>query len=187
MNNTGYIGYSMSARAQAAYNDGEMPISKWTKKNIITCIMDNIDDYSDLYDFNFSIEKLRKMPLRWLRENLLYNSSWHHTSKFYNKTEFYAIDYSELEKLTDELLEEELYFFKIQKQEEKKTPLQRYLEYRKEHYKLNQSERTRIMMILLNYLPYNSLEEIQRGYRRNEFKLFQEIQRYNIILHTSIF
>lgn len=30
--NSGYIGYSMSRRAAEAYEDGEMPKSKWTKK-----------------------------------------------------------------------------------------------------------------------------------------------------------
>lgn len=31
--NSGYSGYSMSNRAVDAYEDGEMPLSKWTKKN----------------------------------------------------------------------------------------------------------------------------------------------------------
>lgn len=29
----GYRGHSMSNRAARAYNDGEMPISKWAKKS----------------------------------------------------------------------------------------------------------------------------------------------------------
>lgn len=32
--NSGYSGYSMSNRAVDAYEDGEMPLSKWTKKII---------------------------------------------------------------------------------------------------------------------------------------------------------
>ena len=34
--NSGYSGYSMSNRAVDAYEDGEMPLSKWTKKMIIS-------------------------------------------------------------------------------------------------------------------------------------------------------
>ena len=58
---SGYVGWSMSRRAAAACEDGEMPKSKWTKKD-------------ELF------------------HTFLYNSSWHHTSKFFNETDFYAID-----------------------------------------------------------------------------------------------
>lgn len=34
----GYIGASMSANAQAAYEAGEMPRSKWTKAAIIAAL-----------------------------------------------------------------------------------------------------------------------------------------------------
>ena len=34
--NSGYIGHSMSRRAAEAYEDGEMPKSKWTKKAMVT-------------------------------------------------------------------------------------------------------------------------------------------------------
>lgn len=33
--NSGYIGHSMSRRAAEAYEDGEMPNSKWTKKAMV--------------------------------------------------------------------------------------------------------------------------------------------------------
>lgn len=33
--NSGYSGYSMSNRAVEAYEDGEMPLSKWSKQLII--------------------------------------------------------------------------------------------------------------------------------------------------------
>lgn len=38
--NSGYIGYSMSRRAAEAYEDGEMPKSKWTKKAMVAAIKD---------------------------------------------------------------------------------------------------------------------------------------------------
>ena len=36
----GYVGVSMSVRAQAAYESGEMPMSKWTRGAIISAIKD---------------------------------------------------------------------------------------------------------------------------------------------------
>ena len=36
--NSGYIGYSMSRRAAEAYEDGEMPKSKWTKKAMVAAM-----------------------------------------------------------------------------------------------------------------------------------------------------
>lgn len=35
MNMAGYNGFSMSNNAVAAYEDGEKPLSKWTKANIL--------------------------------------------------------------------------------------------------------------------------------------------------------
>lgn len=42
--NSGYDGYRMSNRAVAAYDYGEMPLSKWTKKEIINRINYFADD-----------------------------------------------------------------------------------------------------------------------------------------------
>ena len=39
--NSGYSGYSMSNRAVDAYEDGEMPLSKWTKKMIISEVVEH--------------------------------------------------------------------------------------------------------------------------------------------------
>ena len=84
--NSGYIGYSMSRRAAEAYEDGEMPKSKWTKKAMIAAIKDACDDLDLAYDP--AIEKMKKDELF---HTFLYNSSWHHTGKFFNETDFYAI------------------------------------------------------------------------------------------------
>ena len=35
---SGYVGTSMSVRAKAAYESGEMPMSKWTRGAIISAI-----------------------------------------------------------------------------------------------------------------------------------------------------
>lgn len=48
----GYVGASMSVRARAAYEPNEMPMSKWTRKAIISAIKDYCDDFDLAYDFN---------------------------------------------------------------------------------------------------------------------------------------
>lgn len=85
--NSGYIGYSMSRRAAEAYEDGEKPRSKWTKKAMIAAIKDACDDLDLAYD-----PAIEKMKNDELFHTFLYNSSWHHTGKFFNETDFYAID-----------------------------------------------------------------------------------------------
>lgn len=48
MYNKGYIGTQMSERAAAAYNNGKMPLSKWTK----TALVEILDEYfKGKYDF----------------------------------------------------------------------------------------------------------------------------------------
>ena len=81
--NSGYSGYSMSNRAVDAYEDGEMPLSKWTKKMIISEVVEHE---------HFTEEELKKYPKNVLAEYFLFESSWHHTSKFCNATDFYSID-----------------------------------------------------------------------------------------------
>lgn len=97
---SGYNGYSMSINAVSAYNDGEMPLSKWTKSEIISTIEDAVVVGS--VRLKCSIDKLKSVPVKLLKDICLYNSSWHHTSKHYNVTDFYAIDFFKIEELTDE-------------------------------------------------------------------------------------
>lgn len=85
--NSGYVGWSMSRRAAEAYESGEMPKSKWTKKAIIGAVRAACDELDLMYDPH--IERLRKDELFG---QFLYASSWHHTSKFFNATDFYAVD-----------------------------------------------------------------------------------------------
>lgn len=95
-----YKGWSMSNNAVAAYEDGEMPISKWSKKVIIERIEEAID--AKEIELQCSLEELKKLPLKVLRDNCLTYTSWHHTSKFFNQTNFYSLDISYIEQLTDE-------------------------------------------------------------------------------------
>lgn len=110
----GYNGFSMSNNAVAAYEDGEKPLSKWTK----TDIFDAINEQE--VELKCSIEKLKKIPVKLLKEVCLTYSSWHHTSNHYNKTDFYSLDVDRIENLTDDKIEELLSYYKADKKVESK-------------------------------------------------------------------
>ena len=98
--NSGYSGYSMSLRAVDAYENGEMPLSKWRKTDILNGI-NEIDPQK--------AEKLKKVKANILKERLLVCSSWHHTSNHFNKTKFYSINTDYVEMLTDKDINKMLY------------------------------------------------------------------------------
>lgn len=68
--NSGYIGYSESVRSQQAKLDGKFPKTLFKKEYGLT----------------------EKQFNNMLERGIIYVSEWHHTSKFGNKTQFYAID-----------------------------------------------------------------------------------------------
>lgn len=82
---SGYRGYSMSNNAFEAYLNGEMPLSKWLKTNLIEAIEDVLEDKAN-------IVKFKKLTVKQLKKHFLTRTSWHHTSKMYNETDFYSID-----------------------------------------------------------------------------------------------
>lgn len=86
----------MSNNAVAAYADGEKPLSKWTKPEILEAIFDNCEISEEKADL------LRKMTVKELKDEFLQMSSWHHTSKFYNCTNFYSLDFEEIEEISAE-------------------------------------------------------------------------------------
>ena len=98
----GYYHYSMSNNAIEAYGNGEKPLSKWTKTDIIEAIE------SSGIELQCSMEKLRKLPVKILKEQCLYNSSWHHTSKHFNETNFYTLDEDRLSSITDSEIDQML-------------------------------------------------------------------------------
>lgn len=57
----GYCGYSMSNNAVDAYNDGEKPLSKWTKRAIIEAIEEAVE-CEDL-QLQCDIEKLKQCKI----------------------------------------------------------------------------------------------------------------------------
>ncbi len=99
----GYKNYSMSNNAVAAYENNEKPLSKWTKSDIIEAVQKCIKENE--ISISFDMEILKKAPVKVLRDNLLYRSSWHHTSSMYNKTDFYSINDTAISTLTNERLQ----------------------------------------------------------------------------------
>lgn len=83
----GYYYYSMSNNARAAYADGEMPLSKWTKDEIIDALVDETSVERETL-----VDAFKGISLKTLRDSALEEKSWHHTSKFYNKTWFYGLN-----------------------------------------------------------------------------------------------
>ena len=68
--------------------DGEMPKSKWTKKAMVAAIQ----SYCDEFDMLFAPDLLKGMRKDEVFERFFHKSSWHHTSKFFNETDFYKLD-----------------------------------------------------------------------------------------------
>lgn len=73
----------MSNNAVDAYEKGIMPLSKWNKKLILEKIA---EFYPNILDI------AKSTSLSVLKSVFLYKSEWHHTSKYYNVTDFYAFD-----------------------------------------------------------------------------------------------
>lgn len=83
----GYVGVSMSVHAQAAYESGEMPMSKWTRGAIISAIKDYCADFDLAYD-----PKIETMSRAKLAETYLEYKSWHHTGRYARETEFFGLN-----------------------------------------------------------------------------------------------
>ena len=85
----------MSRRAVEAYESGEKPKSKWTK----AAMLQEIAAYCDEFDMEMPDEAwvyLRKLTKAELFNRFFYKTSWHHTSKYFNATDFYGLDEEEL-------------------------------------------------------------------------------------------
>lgn len=90
----GYNGWSMSNNAVQAYEDGEKPFSKWTKKTLVYELADALDAEPE------EVAKvLKPYPLKEVKDKCLVYTGWHHTSSRYNLTAFYELD--DFEDLTD--------------------------------------------------------------------------------------
>lgn len=76
----GYFGYSMSNNAVDAYENGEMPISKWDKATIMVEIRREASVGN--LPLQCSMDNLGKFPEKALKELCLKCSSWHHTGMY---------------------------------------------------------------------------------------------------------
>lgn len=104
----GYYNYKMSYNAIAAYEDGEKPRSKWAKGDIINALQgEGIEPEK--------IKLLQAARVEDLRRVCLVCSSWHHTSSYYNKTDFYSINIDMIQETSPDELKQLL------KPEEKKV------------------------------------------------------------------
>lgn len=120
--NSGYVGQSMSVRAKEAYSSGEKPLSKWTKTEIIARIHERIEDESIDDPGEELLKALPSFSLQTLKELCLSESSWHHTGKFFNETNFY--DVCELPTL--EIFQEREETNKEEREAKKQAKKQRY-------------------------------------------------------------
>ena len=84
----------MSNNAVEAYKEGKMPISKWTKK----ALLDSLEKLYAEESFPCPLDVLKKKKKEELTQ-LLKCCEWHHSSKFFNCTNFYEISISKLRKL----------------------------------------------------------------------------------------
>lgn len=96
----GYDGQSMSVRATAAYEQGEKPRSKWTKR----AMLDEIAEFCECESIDLDVSKMRRDDLfstyfTW--------SSWHHTGKFASATDFYSLDGEAVRRDARELTDDE--------------------------------------------------------------------------------
>lgn len=99
----GYLGSSMSVRAAEAYEQGEMPISRWTKTAIIHAIKDYCFDFDLAYDPD--IEKKTKAELA--KEFLEYKS-WHHSSRTAREVEFFGLNEDAVCRSFEQMSEEQI-------------------------------------------------------------------------------
>lgn len=99
----GYLGSSMSVRATEAYEQGEMPISRWTKTAIIHAVKDYCFDFDLAYDPD--IEKKTKAELA--KEFLEYKS-WHHSSRTAREVEFFGLNEDAVCRSFEQMSEEQI-------------------------------------------------------------------------------
>lgn len=99
----GYLGSLMSVRAAEAYEQGEMPISRWTKTAIIQAVKDYCFDFDLAYDPD--IEKKTKAELA--KEFLEYKS-WHHSSRTAREVEFFGLNEDAVCRSFEQMSEEQI-------------------------------------------------------------------------------
>ena len=134
---TGYNGFSMSNNAVFAYNDGKKPLTKFKKK-----------------DFTENELNLSKSFYLWLAEIGYWTASeWHHTSKHYNKTEFYCLQ--DLKQNIFDDLDCDEFFLKKKLSEWKKE--------KKENDSLNK-ENTEVVKVFFSYYDWGGTRKYPKRF-----------------------
>lgn len=97
-NQHGYVGQSMSVRAEHAYADGLMPKSKWSKAAMLHTLRDALDrmDITGTMKDD-ALARAHMMGKTQLFQSLFDAKEWHHTGKYANATDFYGIDSDRLD------------------------------------------------------------------------------------------
>lgn len=114
----GYSGSSMSNRAREAYENGEMPKSKWTKSAMINALSEFCDGH------NVDISAIEHMTKDQIFQRFFECSSWHHTSKFANTTYFYTaseslfVDYFGIKEQPKKIAPADYYYEQFRRQKE---------------------------------------------------------------------
>lgn len=78
MTGRGYVGRSMSVNARECYKQDIKPLSAWRKTDFVDAVENELG--------------ARIKSMKGSYKNYLIFDSWHHTSKFYQVTDFYRID-----------------------------------------------------------------------------------------------
>ena len=81
----GYCGYSKSNNAVQAERNNKFPKSKWTKELILKVLSEEVEENDEKFQF------LANKPAAFLKDFLLVSYEWHHTSSYYNCTEYYEV------------------------------------------------------------------------------------------------
>lgn len=82
----GYYGYSKSNNAVSAEIDGKFPLSKRTKALFVDTLIDMLGRDSDVY------RALAGKPMGFIKAKILRSYEYHHTSSWYNTTDYYEFD-----------------------------------------------------------------------------------------------
>lgn len=107
----GYVGFSMSKRATYAYDAGEKPLSKFTAadKDALNELIARYAPESGLVVK--TVPQLKAILRKWGE------SSYHHTGKYANKTEFYhfcaLFDLYDADEWEEDITDESLRIFNI--------------------------------------------------------------------------
>ena len=167
----------MSNRAVRAYENSEMPISKWNGQALDEAIEYTSDASQEVVDI------LKSLPVE-AKKNLLKWSSWHHTGIFFNETDFYTIgDLSDVSVKDAETYRDEWNQYKKDKREYPKK-LEEIKLGLKENQELKESYSGKMQIVTyknafenvsipssISEFASNSLEYSRSG---NAYKMFQK-------------